>query len=254
MPILMKRVDIGFFYFTMLSIIYILMALAFVSVISKLSLNKWWLSVIYAIIYIVFCLYVGDYAINSSKNNIEAIFSDKITRETFAILLTIELIVLIAYAFRSDIKSLDESRASKLSIYKNKLAIVAKLIEKYYISLLIFPSIFIVLIESIYRMPGVDFSLLTWSVALSIGAWTILMPIIIKCALPTKKMREEFLLFSTILMCIVALFATSDATIMYKNTSESHIDIITIIYSLIAIALLVVIGFIIGRNKKISIR
>ena len=134
-------------------IIHILMLFIVINCSFKLSFWKLWQTVIYSLIAGLFVAGTWQYAILQSKTQIADYLQNTEALQNMAIIITLESALCFGYCV-----------AFLRGLYGKKNLWWAELL-RWYPSLLLFPVLFYYLTEAIFRLPGVDFSVTSWSLA-----------------------------------------------------------------------------------------
>lgn len=96
---------------------------------------------------------------------------------------------------------------------KNKRAL--RLCLYAYPGLLIFPVLFYLLTQAIYFFAGVDFTTVSYLLALSTGVLLPLLSLGLKFLCPDREFRLEIYLLVSVFICIIGLITTADNDIVY---------------------------------------
>ena len=113
---------------------------------------------------------------------------------------------------------------------------------RWYPSLLLFPVLFYYLTEAIFRLPGVDFSVTSWSLA---GIVVIAIPLLsrlMKYLVPEDDLRLEVHFLVSLFICILGLLTTVNGKTTYAATEEA-LNWKAIILSIGLFVVLFLIGF-----------
>lgn len=234
----------------MITLVYIVMLLCVLAVSAKLSLLDFKSTAVYGILFALFAWLVMPYVITSSRNEIASYLSSQDARQYVAILVTVECAIALAFAFRAWRTTPVSPIESRWSRIKIALSIPLWWLQKHYISLLIFPTLFFIQTQVVYALPGVDFKV----PALLVGGGALLffpvMALLFKYALPSRNMREELVLVLSILLCVTALFSTNTEEIIFAPSQRGQHSFLSYLAALIIFALLFGAGLIFERQKK----
>lgn len=235
----------------MITLVYIVMLLCLLAVSAKLSLIGFKRSLVYGIALLVFSWLVMPYAITSSRNEIASYLSSHEARQYVAILVTIECAIALAFAFRQwHPTAKDPERESQWHRIKTFLATPLWWIQKYYVSLLVLPTLFFVQTQVIYALPGVDFKV----PALLVGVGALLffpfMSLLFRWALPLRAMREELVLSLSILLCLSALFSTTTEEMLFAPSKATPTPFISYLLALVVFLVFFGVGLIFELRKK----
>ncbi|MDR2556386.1 MAG: hypothetical protein LBC49_01585, partial [Bacteroidales bacterium] len=80
--------------------------------------------------------------------------------------------------------------------------------------LLVFPVLFYLLTQAIYFFAGVDFTTISYLLALGAGVLLPLLSLLLKFLFPNKEFRLEVYLLISVFICIIGLIATANGDIM----------------------------------------
>lgn len=234
----------------MIILVYIVMLLCVLAVSAKLSLMPLLKGGVYGLLFLVFSWLVMPYAIDSSRNEIQSYLSSYEARQYVAILVTIECAIALAFAFRQWQVVTDMSRATRWQQWKSRLSPIFWWVQKYYVSLLVLPTLFFVQTQVIYALPGVDFRLS----ALIVGVGSlILFPmlgVLFRWVLPLRSMREELSLALSVLLCLSALFSTMTEEMLFAPTKTITTPLSQYILALGVGVLLFAGGWIVELRKR----
>lgn len=195
------------------------------AVMVKLSLIKQKYTLVYGLLFWAFCWAMTPYAIESNRNEVASYLSSLPARQAVAILVTIECAIAITFAFRQWHPDNEMARKTLYEQMKSKLKLPLIWLEKHYVSLLIFPTLFYCQTQVLYALPGVSFQM----PALVVGASAFVLCFggagLFRLALPERSMREEMALFLSIMLCVSALFSTVSEKMIFApvNASTSSI-------------------------------
>lgn len=192
-------------------IIQLLMLLICLSAALKLSHAPVWVSWLYALGLSLFLYFNTDFAAEQTRASISAYIQVPSLREYIAILVTLETMLFVLFAFvsfRSPQQS--QNRAIKRLV---------KRILTYYPSLLVFPSLVYVQCKLFFAFPGVNFNLLSSLLAIGLGLLFISLPQLFRLLLPEREMRLEVLFLSALLIFLLGLITTVNERLIYTAPS-----------------------------------
>lgn len=212
-----------------LVVIIILLLVGF-NFILKLSYHKTFGRIALCIIPAIFVILTYEYAISQSKTQIaDWLMQPELMLDT-AVFLTIDVAFQICFCLLM---------ASKLSGHISKWANIWLNICLWFPGLLIFPTLFTLLVEIIFSMPGVDFGIIAWSTACGL---LCLLPIIIiaaKLAVPEDDIRLELMFIVNLLTAALGVIATVNgrtAAVGVDSVNYSSLASIIILFVIMAIA------------------
>lgn len=227
------------------------MLLCLLAVSAKLSLIDFKISLIYGGAMVLFSWFVMPYAITSGRNEIALYLSSHQARQYVAILVTLECIIALAFAFRQKWnESHEPARENRYQKVKRILSIPLWWLQKYYVSLLILPTLFYIQTQLIYALPGVDFKL----PALMVGGGALLffplMGLLFRWALPVRSMREELVLSLSVLLCLSALFSTITEEMLFAPAQHTPTPFLSYLLALLLFLTFFGLGLVYTRRKK----
>ncbi|MDN4754620.1 hypothetical protein QYZ87_08830 [Porphyromonadaceae bacterium W3.11] len=237
----------------MIILLYVAMILCFLTIVAKVSLLPWWKGVVIGLILLGFCLLVVPITTQSSRMVIERFLADYQAREYVAILATLECAMAFAFAFRNwhTDKDNNQGRRTRLQQLRPRLLQPLWWIQKHYVSLLIFPTLFFIQTQVLYALPGANFYIPAIIVG---GAAVVLIPLmswLCREAFPIREHREESLLFLSVALSVLVLISTNHDEILtsrpsYQGESMPREYLLTTTIFLI----LFIIGFFSTRLRK----
>lgn len=214
------------------ALISILLIGIFINTLLKISFWKTIFQIIFGIIIAFFTFYMYPKAIEQSQVEMAQWLEDTNILSTIAVLITIEAMLYIGFCFE---------------VFSNRKKLIFKVLNAYS-GLLIFPSVFYVLAQSMFFFTGFEFHKIAISVAIFLG---IFIPIFcwgLKLLLPEKEIRTEMLLFVSLLNTLLGLLITTNGKIIYTPKNQP-INLHFIAYSFLFFGILFALGFFISRIK-----
>ena len=136
----------------------------------------------------------------------------------------------------------EELVAAKKELFNLRFQNATNQLDRWYPSLLLFPVLFYYLTEAIFRLPGVDFSVTSWSLA---GIVVIAIPLLsrlMKYLVPEDDLRLEVHFLVSLFICILGLLTTVNGKTTYAATEEA-LNWKAIILSIGLFVVLFLIGF-----------
>ncbi|MDR1370377.1 MAG: hypothetical protein LBJ72_09695 [Dysgonamonadaceae bacterium] len=189
-------------------IILILILFIFINTVLKLSHWKWWQGVISGLVYAGFILLAYPYAITQSKTQLADYLNNTAIMQDMAVLVTFESVIYLTFCF-----------SAMRQLYGTKPKYQMKLLH-WYPGLLVFPALFYVLINAVFGLSGVDFSLIAYVLA---GGIFLLLPLLslgIKRLLPEKELRLEVQFLVSLFVAITGLTCTVNGNVIYTAMEE----------------------------------
>lgn len=204
--------------------VYLTLLLCLPAVVSKLSLMPRWVRLAYGAVGGLFCLLMTDTASHAPQSQVTLFLSSQTTRQYLAMAVTLELVLLLSYAFRprrSDVKSvtLPLRRPERPARRRTRRLLAA--LRKYYVTLLLFPALFVLQVQLLYALPGVDFRLPAAIAGASALLFLPLLSEVIRALLPDEESRESLAVGSSALLCVAALLSTVTDSLLYLPSETS---------------------------------
>ena len=209
-------------------IIQLLALFIFIDCIFKLSFWKTWQTAIFGLICAIFIVWSCKYAILQSKTQLKDYLSNIQILQNMAVLITVESAICFAFCFGL-LQNIFERKKWTRILY-------------WYPSLLIFPVLFYALTQSIFSMPGTDFTTISYVEALVI---VILIPglsALIKYLFPESEFRLEVYFVLSLFVCIIGLITTVNGNVTYA-VAEKPLNIKAILLSFLLFAIAFLIGY-----------
>ncbi len=171
-------------------------------------------------------------AIEQSQTQISEWLADTELMLDMAVLLTVDVVVGMAFC-------LLQARRINGDEMSRSLAIVS-LVVRYIPGLLIFPTMFGVLVYAIFASPGVDFSLVAWSLAAFFLVAAVGMCYDVRRLLPESEVRLELSFMINALIAILGIVATVNGRTAVAGVSSVEWQ------SLVGVAVILIIGSAVG--------
>ena len=176
------------------------------------------------------------YAIEQSQTTINQALNDTKVLGNITILLTIETAICMGFCFTA-LRQLFLPTRSKW----NKIL-------KYYSGLLIFPTLFYILVQSVFIFSGVDFQLITSVVSVGVVILFIGGFYLINLLVPEKDFRLEIHFLTSLFITILGLISTANGSIFYVPQSEP-LNIRVLLFVFLLFSTLSFIGFWINKLR-----
>ncbi len=184
-------------------VIRILMLFIVVNCALKLSFWRWWQAAIFGAVCAAFVVAAVPAAAGQSKTQLADFLADRRVMQDMAVLVTLEAALCLAWCFLASRK-----------IYGGMLSRWGRTLQ-WYVSLLVFPVLFYLLTQAIYRMPGTDFQTTGWAVAAIVAAGFPLLRYAVKTLLPEKDFRLEVHFLASLFACVLGLISTVNGNVAY---------------------------------------
>lgn len=191
------------------TVILVLMLVVIFMTWLKLTFLKMWQIIVVAVICSLFIGFLWPYAIQQSRNEISEWLGNQRLMLDTSVLLTIEVFWQMAYCMLSG-KLLYGETVSRRTIWIYRIL-------RFFPGLLIFPVLFYLQIQVMYQISGVDFAIVSWSLALIVFVAVIGGSYLLKWFLPQKSLRLEVLFLSSSLVLILGIVTTVNGTTSFKG-------------------------------------
>ncbi|MDR0660750.1 MAG: hypothetical protein LBG19_08110 [Prevotellaceae bacterium] len=215
-------------------ILQILMLFIILNSILKLSFWKLWQAALFGVVCGGYIILMYPYAIEQSKTQLADYLNNAKVMQDMAVLITLESSVCYAYCFLATER-----------IFGDRFSRWGRILQCY-VSLLLFPVLFYLLTQTIFNMPGTDFSTIAYGFALGVVVLLPLLSYLFGKLLPESDFRLEIHFLASLFVCILGLITTVNGNVAYAPVEESlDIRMLTMALSLFIIAF--VVGY--GWNK-----
>lgn len=191
------------------TVILVLMLVVIFMTWLKLTFLKMWQIIVVAVICSLFIGFSWPYAIQQSRNEISEWLGNQRLMLDTSVLLTIEVFWQMAYCMLSG-KLLYGETVSRRTVWIYRIL-------RFFPGLLIFPVLFYLQIQVMYQISGVDFAIVSWSLALIVFVAVIGGSYLLKWFLPQKSLRLEVLFLSSSLVLILGIVTTVNGTTSFKG-------------------------------------
>lgn len=181
-------------------VIIIIMLLVGFSFLLKLTYLPAWGRLLVCLICALAVGLSWNLATGQSKTQIAAWLQDPELMLDMAVLLTIDVFIQLTFCIISG-KQLFGERLSKS---EKTIRIVMLWIP----GILIFPTLFALLVEVIFSFPGMDFSVIAWSLAAAIFSIGASVPCLLRLIIPEKDLRLELIFMINALIALLGVIAT----------------------------------------------
>lgn len=168
-----------------------------------------------ALLSAVIALFIGmswDVAIEQSKTQIADWLADTSLMLDIAVLLTVDVVIAMAFC----LLHAQISFGDKLSLPVRIVYHILKWIP----GLLIFPTVFALLVYAIFAFTGVDFSTIAWTLAALIFILSVAAAYALRLALPETEVRIELTFLINALIAILGIIATVNGRTAVAGTSQ----------------------------------
>lgn len=220
-------------------VVIIVMFLVIFSVMLKMTALPLWGRVIIGVVFASFIIYSLDSATNQSKTQIAAWLQNPELMLDMAVLLTIDVFLQVSYCITGAKRISGEpmTRSEKI------ISVVTLWIP----GILIFPTLFAMLVEALFSFPGTDFATIAWSLAAGIFIVMVGVSSFLKFCIPESDLRLELIFMINALIALLGVVATVNGRTAVAGTNEVEwLPLLTIILILLAGATC---GFLISKRK-----
>jgi uncharacterized membrane protein YdjX (TVP38/TMEM64 family) len=175
-------------------IIDIVAVLIFVNVGLKMSFWRWWQALLFGLVCGGFLAATYPYAIEQTKTQMAAWMNSRELMQNLAVLVTFESIVCVLYCF-SAMRALYGASRRK---WKHQWLSA-------YPCLLVFPALFYLLTEAVFRLPGVGFEAIAYGLSAGVCLGLPALSLLLSRLLPEQELRLELHFLFSLLICVTAL-------------------------------------------------
>ena len=165
-----------------------------------------------AIIAMMFVALMWPFAITQSKTQIASWLTNPQLMLDVAVLLSIDIALEIAFCVTDIDIHTSQKVGRKKRIWFSFL--------RYFPGLLIFPIFFSLLVWTIFTLPGVDFSLISWSLGIALLFVIPLLTYLLRFAVPEEVLRLELLFLCNLLLGGLGVIATVNGTTAVRGISQ----------------------------------
>lgn len=163
----------------------------------------------YALLAGAFVYWTSDWAASQTRGGIAAYVDNRELREYIAILVTLESMLFVLFAFVSFRGKDGQTFKATSARHWLQMALLC------YPPLLVFPVLLYAQTNLIFALPGVDFSLLSMAMAGGVLVLFVTLPYLIRLLLPEREMRLEVLFLSSLFVFVMGLITTVDDRLTY---------------------------------------
>lgn len=185
-------------------IISVLILFILLNVLLKLSFWRWWQVALFSALLGLFVLLVTTYAAEQSKAEITAWLSTPAIMQNVAVLITLETVIFVSFAFMR----LRQALGTKVKKY---LMIPLNI----YPGLLLLPVLYFVLAQLFYALPGVSFNTISYGLAIAVFIFFPLLSWGFTKLLPEEDLRLEILFIVNLIVCMIGLITTVNGETAY---------------------------------------
>lgn len=180
-------------------VVIIIMLLIVLNFVLKLSFHRFWGIIVMCIVPLLFMVTVYDFASMQSKTQIEIWLLQPDLMLDTAVILTIDAIFHIAFG-------LFLARKNSTDISRKELFLLS--VTHWIPGIFLFPVLFSILVEVIFLMPGIDFSIIGCGCGITISLVSLILVYIIKHVLPEEDLRLEFMFLINLIIIALGVVVT----------------------------------------------
>ncbi|GHV57899.1 hypothetical protein FACS1894182_08030 [Bacteroidia bacterium] len=221
-------------------ILQILILFILISNLLKISFLKFLQSAISGLLYAVFVVITCQWAILQSKTQLADFLNNTTIMQNAAVLITIESVLFFAFCF-----------AELGEIHKAKKGKWWKSLLHWYPGLLLFPVLFYLQTQLIFALPGIDFTVLSYTLAAGVLVALPLLSWLLKRFCPEKELRLEVCFLVNLFVCIIGLITTVNGNVTYSTVKEP-INIKALLLSLGLFIVFFIAGIILNKMKYVK--
>ena len=178
------------------------------------------------------------WAVEQSKTQIEAWLANT------------DVALLLAYCWRS--AKVKAPHGTSRSIAPNRYALLLHQLWHHFLAiypgLLIFPVLFSLEVTTIFALPGIDFSLVAWGLAIVVALSLIVVGYGLEYLLPERELRLELLFLLNVLIAILGVIATVNGRTAVA--SVGNVDLNSLLAVIALFLFFAFIGFVWSRRRS----
>jgi len=213
-------------------VIRILILFILIGNLLKLSFWKFWQVALFGFLCAIFIIGTQQWAILQSKTELADFLNNTKEMQNISIWICFEFVLCFAFCFTK--------LSSMFGIKKEKKW--WQMILHWYPGFLIFPALFLLQIELIFTFPGIDFFLLSYTLAIIIFITIPLLSYVFKWFCSEQELCIEIYFLVNLLSCIFGLSATVNNNINYAIMKQP-LNIKAILLFFILSAICFIIGY-----------
>lgn len=169
------------------------------------------------IVPIVCALFIGlvwETAAGQSKTQIADWLQTPELMLDMAVILTVDVFTQVAFCIL-EARFISDERLTK---FEN----LSRLVTLWLPGILIFPTLFALLVEIIFSTPGMDFAGIAWILAVTVLATGISLPFLIKRVIPETNLRLELIFMVNAMIALLGIVASVNGQTAVTGTN--HIE------------------------------
>lgn len=217
------------------TVIILMMLLVSLSFILKLTFMRPWQMILEAVVPASVVIFSIDIAVLQSKTQIEEWFQTPELMLDLAVILTIDVALQLAFCFFM----VNNGVSLRERVVRNILLLIP--------GLLIFPTVFYLLVLMIFSFTGIDFNIIGYGFGIGL---VIIVPLIsmgMKLLLPERFSRLELIFYLNCIIGMLGVVATVNGRTATVGVNELNIPALLLIFGIGLIGY--VIGFLLYKHK-----
>lgn len=224
------------------SVVSILMILVCFNFILKQTLVARTTMFVSVVVLSLFVALVWNVAIEQSKTQISAWLADSALMLDIAVVLSIDVIVQLAYC-------IFVIRVPQYRLAKRRTRIVGTLLTMFP-GVAIFPIVFGILVEAIFTLTGTSFQLIAYGMSAIILLLVPTAVLLLRKFVGEREVRIEMLFLSEVLVAMFGILATVNGNV--RNSHSNDIDWLALAGFILLFIILASVGFAFHtfKNKK----
>lgn len=246
------------------------MAVVGLSTLLKLSLaapRVRWATIALCVGFVGFAL---PWAVEQSKTQIEAWLANPDLMRDTAVVLSLDVALLLAYAWgmskniaqdetktadKTSCTSKEEATSSRpfsdIYVAQNRYSVLLRQMWRgllvIYPGLLIFPVLFSLEVTTIFALPGMDFTLIAWGLAVLVAVVFVVLGFGLEYLLPERELRLELLFLLNVLIAILGVIATVNGRTAVEASGE--VDWLALVAVVLLFVVFSTIGFFWSKRR-----
>lgn len=184
----------------MVTVIAILMILVCFNFALKQTFNPWRTIMGVSVVVFGFVVCTWPLAIKQSQTRIAEWLASQSLMQDMAVILSLDVILQLLFCFFALQPTFHKSSKLRQKLLSGFLT--------HYPGFAIFPVVFALLVQIIFGLPGISFSLIAYSFAIGVAVAIPLAAYLLRLLLPEGELRLEVLFLSNLLMAMMGVLAT----------------------------------------------
>ena len=218
----------------MVTVIAILMLLVCFNFLLKQTFGTWKEIAVYTMFIAVFTISTWPIAINQSRTHIAEWFASEPIMQNLAVILSVDILVQLLFCM---VAAREKTKMPQAATFRQKIYYA---ILQRWPGFAIFPVVFAMLVECIFGLPGLSFSLIAYVLAAVFAVSIPLLTFLLRSFLGDRDVRLEMLFLSNLIVAMIAVVAT--VRISTPQNSNSPVNW----FATAGVALLLALGVFLG--------